>query len=131
MVEVVKYSATGRRKTSSARVVITPGTGKMTINGRGFEDYFPRETDRILILTPLKHTTLLNKFDVTVRTVGGGMTGQAGALKMALSRALVMFDVNTKPVLRKNTCLTRDSRMKERKKPGQKGARRKFQWVKR
>ena len=131
MVEVVKYSATGRRKTSSARVVITPGTGKMTINGRGFEDYFPRETDRILILSPLKHTTLLNKFDVTVRTVGGGMTGQAGALKMALSRALVMFDVNTKPVLRKNTCLTRDSRMKERKKPGQKGARRKFQWVKR
>ena len=131
MVEVVKYSATGRRKTSSARVVITPGTGKMIINGRGFEDYFPRETDRILILSPLKHTSLLNKFDVTVSTVGGGMTGQAGALKMALSRALVMFDLNTKPVLRKNMCLTRDSRMKERKKPGQKGARRKFQWVKR
>jgi small subunit ribosomal protein S9 len=131
MVEVVKYSATGRRKTSSARVVITPGTGKMIINGRGFEDYFPRETDRILVLTPLKHTNLLNKFDVVVTAVGGGMTGQAGALRMALARALVMFDGNNKPVLRKNTCLTRDSRMKERKKPGQKGARRKFQWVKR
>lgn len=131
MVEVVKYSATGRRKTSSARVVITPGTGKMIVNGRSLEDYFPRETDRILILSPLKHVNLLNKFDVVVTTVGGGTTGQAGALKMALSRALVMFDGNTKSVLRKNTCLTRDSRMKERKKPGQKGARRKFQWVKR
>jgi small subunit ribosomal protein S9 len=74
---------------------------------------------------------LLNKFDVEVNTEGGGTTGQAGALKMALARALVIFDQGTKSVLRKNVCLTRDSRMKERKKPGQKGARRKFQWVKR
>ncbi|MBF0569609.1 MAG: 30S ribosomal protein S9 [Candidatus Omnitrophica bacterium] len=131
MVEVVKYSATGRRKTSAARVTITPGAGKITINNRGFEAYFPRETDRILVLSPLKHTNLLNKFDFDVNVVGGGMTGQAGALRMALSRALVLFDQNTKSTLRKHVCLTRDSRMKERKKPGQKGARRKFQWVKR
>ena len=131
MVEVVKYSATGRRKTSIARVTMTPGTGKIAINGRGFENYFPRETDRILVLAPLRHTNLLNKFDFEVSAVGGGMTGQAGALRLALSRALVLFDTNTKSTLRKNVCLTRDSRMKERKKPGQKGARRKFQWVKR
>jgi small subunit ribosomal protein S9 len=131
MVEVVKYSATGRRKTSAARVSLTPGSGKLLINGRTFENYFPRETDRIMILTPFKHTNLLNKFDLEALVTGGGATGQAGALKMALSRALVLFDVNTKPALRKNTCLTRDSRMKERKKPGQKGARKKFQWVKR
>lgn len=131
MVEVVKYLATGRRKTSIARTTITPGAGKLVINGRGFEHYFPRETDRILVLSPLKFVNLLNKFDIHVIVTGGGLTGQAGAIKMALSRALVLFDQNNKPILRKNTCLTRDSRMKERKKPGQKGARRKFQWVKR
>ena len=131
MVEVVKYSAMGRRKTSNARVVLTPGTGKITINGRAFEDYFPRETDRIMVLNPLKHTALQNKFDIVVLASGGGATGQAGALKLAIARALVTFDLNTKVALRKNVCLTRDSRMKERKKPGKKGARRKFQWVKR
>ncbi|MBF0387684.1 MAG: 30S ribosomal protein S9 [Candidatus Omnitrophica bacterium] len=131
MVEVVKYLATGRRKTSIARTTITPGAGKMIINGRGFENYFPRETDRILVLSPLKFVNLLNKFDIDIIVNGGGLTGQAGAIKMALSRALVLFDETNKPVLRKNACLTRDSRMKERKKPGQKGARRKFQWVKR
>jgi small subunit ribosomal protein S9 len=131
MVEVVKYSASGRRKTSAARVNLTPGAGKIVINGRTFENYFPRETDRILILTPFKHTNLLNKFDMEVLVKGGGSTGQAGALRLALSRALVTFDLGTKTVLRKNSCLTRDSRMKERKKPGQKGARKKFQWVKR
>ncbi len=129
--EVVKYLATGRRKTSIARATITPGAGKLTVNGRGFEDYFPRETDRILVLSPLKVVNLLNKFDIDVIVNGGGLTGQAGAIKLALSRSLVLFDETNKSVLRKNTCLTRDSRMKERKKPGQKGARRKFQWVKR
>lgn len=131
MVEVVKYLATGRRKTSIARTTITPGSGKFAVNKRKFEDYFPRETDRILVLSPLKFVNLLNKFDIDVIVTGGGLTGQAGAIKMALSRALVLFDQNNKPALRKNACLTRDSRMKERKKPGQKGARRKFQWVKR
>jgi len=131
MVEVVKYLATGRRKTSIARATITPGAGKLVVNGRAFEDYFPRETDRILVLSPIKVVNLLNKFDIDVIVNGGGLTGQAGAIKMALARSLVLFDQNNKPALRKSACLTRDSRMKERKKPGQKGARRKFQWVKR
>jgi small subunit ribosomal protein S9 len=131
MVEVVKYAATGRRKTSVARVIITPGTGKITVNGRQFEVYFPRETDRIIILSPFKLTNFLNKFDMDVNADGGGLTGQAGALKMAIARALTLFDQNTRSTLKKNLCLRRDSRMKERKKPGQKGARRKFQWVKR
>ena len=131
MVEVVKYAATGRRKTSIARVIITPGTGKITINGRGFETYFPRETDRIIILSPFKLTNFLSKFDMDVNATGGGLTGQAGALRMAIARALTLFDQTTRSALKKNLCLRRDSRMKERKKPGQKGARRKFQWVKR
>ncbi len=131
MVEVVKYAATGRRKTSIARVIITPGTGKIMINGRPFEVYFPRETDRIIILSPFKLTNFLNKFDMDVNAVGGGLTGQAGALKMAIARALTLFDMSTRAILKKSLCLRRDSRMKERKKPGQKGARRKFQWVKR
>lgn len=131
MVEVVKYTATGRRKTSIARVILTPGAGKMLVNDRNFEDYFTRETDRIHALTPLKLANLINKFDMDVTATGGGITGQAGALKMAISRALTMFDASTRSVLKKNLCLRRDSRMKERKKPGQKGARRKFQWVKR
>ena len=131
MVEVVKYSGTGRRKSSIARVVLTPGEGKISVNKREFSDYFPRETDRISIIQPLKLTNLENKFDIAVRVVGGGSTGQAGAFKIGLARAIVLCDANTKPVLKKASCLTRDDRMKERKKPGQKGARRKFQWVKR
>ena len=131
MVEVVKYIATGRRKTSIARVILTPGTGKIKVNDRVFEDYFHRETDRIQALNPLKLSNLANKFDMDITVTGGGITGQAGALKMAISRALTMFDGSTRPVLKKSLCLRRDSRMKERKKPGQKGARRKFQWVKR
>ncbi len=131
MVEVVKYIATGRRKTSIARVILTPGSGKIQVNDRGFEEYFSRETDRIQALTPLRLANLLNKFDIDITANGGGITGQAGALKMAISRALTMFDSNTRSVLKKNLCLRRDSRMKERKKPGQKGARRRFQWVKR
>ncbi len=131
MVEVVKYAATGRRKTSVARVIITPGTGKIVVNGRSFEVYFPRETDRIIILSPFKLTNFLNRFDMEINAVGGGLTGQAGALRMAISRALTLFDQTTRSPLKKSLFLRRDSRMKERKKPGQKGARRKFQWVKR
>ncbi|MEI8012666.1 MAG: 30S ribosomal protein S9 [Candidatus Omnitrophota bacterium] len=131
MVEVVKYAATGRRKTAVARVIITPGAGRLTVNGRSLEVYFPRETDRILILSPLKLTNFVNRFDIDVNVRGGGLTGQAGALRMAISRALTLFDQTSRAVLKKNLCLRRDSRMKERKKPGQKGARRKFQWVKR
>src|SRR5437868_1374117 len=131
MVEVVKYAGTGRRKSSVARVVLTPGEGNIFVNKRGFNDYFPRETDRLTILTPLKLTNLEKKFDVSVRVTGGGATGQAGAFKLGLSRALISCDPLTRGVLKKAGCLTRDDRMKERKKPGQKGARRKFQWVKR
>jgi small subunit ribosomal protein S9 len=131
MVEVVKYAGTGRRKSSVARVVLTPGEGKISVNKRGFADYFVRETDRISIMQPLKLTNLENKFDIFVRVTGGGSTGQAGAFKMGLARAILACDPNTKPTLKKASCLTRDDRMKERKKPGQKGARRKFQWVKR
>ncbi|MDO8675506.1 MAG: 30S ribosomal protein S9 [Candidatus Omnitrophota bacterium] len=131
MVEIVKYAGTGRRKSSVARVVLTPGQGTILVNKREFTEYFPRETDRISILQPLKLTNLENKFDIAVRVTGGGSTGQAGAFKMGLSRALLVSDLLTRPVLKKAGCLTRDSRMKERKKPGQKGARRKFQWVKR
>ena len=131
MVEMVKYNATGRRKTSVARVQVTPGTGQIKINKRPFEEYFWRETDRILILEPLKVTNTINKFDISVQITGGGPSGQAGALRLGLSRALAQFDEDNKKVLRGGNFLTRDPRMKERKKPGQKGARRKFQWVKR
>lgn len=131
MVEVVKYAGTGRRKSSVARVVLTPGEGNISVNKREFSNYFPRETDRLTIMTPLKLTNLEKKFDVAVRVTGGGSTGQAGAFRLGLSRALISCDPLTRAVLKKAGCLTRDDRMKERKKPGQKGARRKFQWVKR
>jgi small subunit ribosomal protein S9 len=131
MVDIVKYAATGRRKSSIARVTLTPGTGKIVVNNRPFEHYFVRETDRINILDPLKLTNIENKFDITASVNGGGASGQAGAMRLGLSRALVYFDVETKPALRKAEFLRRDPRMKERKKPGQKGARKKFQWVKR
>ncbi len=131
MVEIVKYEATGRRKCSVARVVLTPGNGKIVINKRPFENYFPRETDRIDIVQPLKLTGALGKFNITAKVTGGGMTGQAGAVKLGLSRSLALCDEEQKTILKKAHCLRRDPRMKERKKPGQKGARRKFQWVKR
>ena len=131
MVEIVKYGATGRRKSSVARVNLTPGTGNITINKRGFEDYFPRETDRITILEPLRLTNTLGKFDIIAKITGGGSTGQAGAFRLGLARALVLCDSENKPTLKKSDLLTRDPRMKERQKPGRKGARKRFQWVKR
>ena len=131
MVEVVKYGATGRRKTSVARVNLMPGTGIIKVNESLFEKYFTRETDRIVIMEPLKLTNNLNKFDITAKVSGGGISGQTGAIRLALSRALSHCDTDHKSVLKKADCLSRDPRMKERKKPGQKGARKKFQWVKR
>jgi len=131
MVKAVKFAATGRRKSSVARVNIVPGTGKIVVNKRPFEDYFPRETDRIVILEPLEVTNTINKFDISVKVTGGGSTGQAGAFRLGLSRALVLSEAEMKPLLKKNDLLRRDPRMKERQKPGQKGARKKFQWVKR
>jgi len=131
MVEVIKYGATGRRKSSVARVTLIPGKGNIQVNNRVFEDYFYRETDRITILEPMQLTNTKNQFDVVVKVTGGGSTGQAGAFRLGLARALSTCDPQNKDVLRKANLLTRDSRMKERKKPGQKGARKKFQWVKR
>jgi len=101
MVEVVKYAGTGRRKSSVARVVLTPGAGKIMVNKREFLNYFPRETDRILILNPLKLVNLENKFDISVRATGGGATGQAGAFRLGLSRALIACDPATRGVLKK------------------------------
>lgn len=131
MVEIVNYSATGRRKTAVARVSLMPGTGKMTVNEKSFNDYFARETDSIMALAPLHLTNNMNKFDIIAKVNGGGITGQAGAFRLGLSRALALCDEGNKTALKKANCLRRDPRMKERKKPGQKGARKKFQWVKR
>ena len=131
MVEIVKYGATGRRKSSVARVNLTPGNGTITVNKRTFENYFPRETDRIMIVEPLRITNTFGKFDINVKVTGGGSTGQAGAFRLGLSRALILCDPDSKSTLKKSNFLSRDSRMKERQKPGQKGARKKFQWVKR
>lgn len=131
MVEIVKYAATGRRKTASARVTIMPGTGAVKVNKRAFDDYFPSESDRIRVLMPLSITNNLNKFDIIAQVNGGGLPGQADAIKLGLSRALAKCDEDMRGVLKKAKLLSRDPRMKERKKPGQKGARKKFQWVKR
>ncbi len=131
MVEVIKYGATGRRKSSVARVNISPGTGKIRVNKRSFKSFFTRETDQISIVEPLKLTNTYGKFDIDVKVVGGGSTGQAGAFRLGLSRALAKCDPDNRPVLKKAGLFTRDPRMKERQKPGQKGARKKFQWVKR
>ena len=122
---------TGRRKSSVARVRITPGSGKVSINKRELNDYFHNERDRKTIFGPLEATQYGGKIDVFVNTTGGGSTGQAGAIVMGLARALLTFDRAAEPLLRENGFLTRDSRMKERKKYGQRGARRRFQFSKR
>ena len=131
MVEIVKYGATGRRKSSVARVNIMPGEGKIRVNKRPFTEYFHRETDQIIILEPLKITNTIGKFDIEVKVTGGGISGQAGAFRLGLARALSACDMENKPVLKKALMLRRDPRMKKKQKPGQKGARKKFQWVKR
>ena len=131
MGELTKYVALGRRKESTARVRMEAGSGQIVINGRPFEKYFLRETDRIIVLQPLALTESAGKFNITANLTGGGMTGQAGALRLGISRALLIADENFKEIFRKSGYLTRDSRMKERKKYGQKGARKRFQWTKR
>lgn len=123
--------ATGRRKCSSAIVVLSAGSGKFTVNGREKDQYFLRETDRLIVMQPFKLTNTLNKYDVTVNVRGGGVTGQAGAVKHGISRVLASLDDAHKTMLRRNGFLTRDPREKERKKYGQKGARKRFQWTKR
>ena len=122
---------TGRRKTAVAQVRLTPGDGAVAINGRPLEQYFPREWHRLLVREPLQATGLQDKFNITVRVSGGGSTGQAGAVRLGVARALLTVDAQLRPTLRKSGYLTRDPRAKERKKYGQKGARKRFQWTKR
>ena len=126
-----KFYATGKRKTSVARVWMTEGAGKITINKRPLEKYLVRESDRILALEPLKVTDSHEKFDLYVNVRGGGISGQAGAIRHGISRALVSSDPALREMLKKQGFLTRDSRMKERKKYGQPGARARFQYSKR
>lgn len=123
--------ATGRRKTSIAQVRLLQGTGKITINGRRLEEYFPIETHRIKILRPLEITKTIGKFDISIKTNGGGISGQAGAIQLGISRALVEFEPSYKSILKDFGFLTRDPRMVERKKYGQKKARKRFQFSKR
>ena len=122
---------TGRRKSAIARVQLKPGTGQITVNGRKAEEYFPRPSLQSLIREPMKLTQTLGKFDCIAHVVGGGIAGQANALRHGLARALSVADPTLRPSLRKSTFLTQDSRVRERKKYGQKGARKRFQWTKR
>ncbi len=131
MAEKVQYIATGRRKNSIARVRIMPGEGKVTINKRPFEAYFPRESNRLIIMQPLELVSLQTKIDVHANVNGGGLSGQAGAMKHGIARALVRMDESLKAATKKAGFLTRDSRMRERKKYGRKRARRRFQFTKR
>jgi len=131
MNQMTKYSALGRRKESVARVNLIPGKGGIVVNGRPCEKYFLRETDRIIVNQPLVVTNNTTKYDVIANLKGGGLTGQAGAMRLGISRALASAEPELRDLLRKQGFLTRDPRAKERKKYGQKGARKRFQWTKR
>ena len=126
-----KFYGTGRRKSSVARVYVKPGKGNITINKRDIDDYFGLETLKMVVRQPLVATDTLNKYDITVNVKGGGTTGQAGAIRHGLARALVKVDADFRPALKSAGFLTRDPRMKERKKPGLKAARRAPQFSKR
>ncbi len=126
-----EIGATGRRKTASARVRVCQGSGKIKVNGENFDKYFNVEAIRGFILQPLTLTGLGNTLDVCATITGGGKTGQAGALRHGIARALIKFDESLRPVLKNSGMLTRDSREKERKKAGQPGARKRFQFSKR
>ncbi|MFH1645516.1 MAG: 30S ribosomal protein S9 [Candidatus Omnitrophota bacterium] len=131
MAEQIKYQAVGRRKEASARVALVPGSGKITVNKRTIEDYFPRETLRMIMRQPFDVAKLSGKYDVVALVRGGGLSAQAGAIRHGISRALVSEDESLKKVLKKAGFMRRDPRMKERKKYGQEGARKKFQFSKR
>ncbi len=123
--------ATGRRKESTAQIRIISGSGKIMVNSKEFEVYFPIEPMRGYVTQPLQVTSALGKYDIKVNVKGGGEMGQAGALRHGIARALVKCDANNRSVLKESSMLTRDSRVKERKKPGQPGARKRFQFSKR
>ena len=131
MNDKLKTIVVGRRKESTARVRLVEGTGKVRVNKRPFEDYFPRETHRIVVMQPMDVTGTSGKYDVIATVSGGGISGQAGALKHGIARALIEIDAALRPVLKKGGFLTRDPRAKERKKYGQKRARKRFQFSKR
>lgn len=121
----------GRRKEAVARIYLSKGNGKITVNGKDFKEYFPVDTMQYKLEQPFKVSEVANKFDVKVNVDGGGTTGQAEAIRLAISRALCELDQENRPALKAEGLLTRDARVVERKKPGQKKARKKFQWVKR
>ena len=125
------FYATGRRKTSVARVYLTPGSGKITVNNKSLIDYFRREMLKMTILQPLELLDAMSKFDIEAHCNGGGLSGQAGALRLGMARALVSFDSELKSALRKHGFVTRDPRAVERKKYGQPKARKRFQYSKR
>ena len=129
--KIQEFLGTGRRKTSVARVRLATGSGKITVNGREFEKYFLTETLRSVVAEPFSATETAGKFDVRVSVRGGGPSGQAGAVRHGISRALIKADANYRPNLKTEGLLTRDPRMKERKKYGQPGARKRFQFSKR
>ena len=126
-----EFLGTGRRKTSVARVRISAGTGKIQVNGRTFEIYFPLESQRMAVQQPFVTTATSGKYDVSTNVVGGGPVGQAGAVRHGIARALIEADAALRPLLKADGLLTRDPRMKERKKYGQPGARKRFQFSKR
>jgi small subunit ribosomal protein S9 len=129
--KIVQYLGTGRRKTAVARIFLRPGKGDFTVNGRALEAYFPTEACRSSVKQALLATETADKFDVLILAHGGGINGQASAVRMGLSRALVQFNAELRPRLKKLGYLTRDARKRERKKYGQKGARKRFQFSKR
>ena len=128
---ISEFLGTGRRKTSVARVRLATGSGKIVVNGRPFETYFPTESLRMVVNQPLVVTATTSKYDIRVNVQGGGATGQAGAVRHGIARALLEVDIAFRPSLKSEGLLTRDSREKERKKYGQPGARKRFQYSKR
>ena len=127
----IQYYGTGRRKTSTARVYLRPGTGEIRINRKTFDQYFPNQALRMVIRQPLTLTDTASKFDIVVNVAGGGPAGQAGAVRHGITRALMEFNADLRPALKDAGLVTRDPRAKERKKYGQKGARKRFQFSKR
>jgi small subunit ribosomal protein S9 len=129
--EIVEYYGTGKRKSSTARVRLLPGAGQVIVNKRDLSEYFKNETQRTVIRYPLAVTDNLGKFDIRALVSGGGTSGQAGAIRLGIANALLQFNAELRPRLKRAGLLSRDSRIKERKKYGQKGARKRFQFSKR
>ena len=127
----IQYYGTGRRKTSTARVYLRPGKGEIKVNKLDFDEYFPNEALRMIINQPLRLTDTVGKFDILINVLGGGNAGQAGAVRHGITRALLEYNADLRPTLKKAGLITRDPRKKERKKYGQKGARARFQFSKR